>query len=227
MENKNELKDEFTINDSRLLTVVLGVMVFEKGHKSPQVYIVDFLNVFSDYREIKYKKKNIDFHTVKHENKLKDTREFFELFFTRYIDFMHIDKTSKFIFVMKKLNEYEHLLEEIVELYQQFDMKLMIIENKYTDNVMDKSKDDFLCQYIFQTMQRRHNVTLISNDKYRDRQSYINLFTLDILLRTISWNKGVQNESITLQVSEQLSKRLAAQKCTRCTIPKRKLGVIL
>ena len=45
-------------------------------------YIIDFLNIFSDYREIIYKKKNIDFHSVKHNNKEQDTIGFFKLFFS-------------------------------------------------------------------------------------------------------------------------------------------------
>ena len=51
------------------------------------IYICDYLNIFSDFREIKYKKLNIDFHTVKHMNKERDTYEFFELFFKKYIKY--------------------------------------------------------------------------------------------------------------------------------------------
>ena len=35
------------------------------------IYTCDYLNLFSDFREIKYKKDNIDFHQVKHFNKEK------------------------------------------------------------------------------------------------------------------------------------------------------------
>ena len=59
--------------------------IIANNYKS-NVYIVDFLNIFSDFREIKYKKDNIDFHSVKHCNKEQDTYDFFKLFFSKYID---------------------------------------------------------------------------------------------------------------------------------------------
>ena len=36
--------------------------VINKNEEYDNYYIIDFLNIFSDYREIIYKKKNIDFH---------------------------------------------------------------------------------------------------------------------------------------------------------------------
>ena len=48
---------------------------------SVKVYIVDFFNIFSDFREIKYKRQNIDFHSIKHDTKNQDTYDFFKLFF--------------------------------------------------------------------------------------------------------------------------------------------------
>ena len=42
--------------------------------KNTPVYIIDFLNIFSDFREIKYKKENIDFHSTKHLNKEQELR---------------------------------------------------------------------------------------------------------------------------------------------------------
>ena len=154
-----------------------------------KIYIIDFFNIFSDFREIKYKKNNIDFHSVKHNNKLRDTEEFFTLFFTKYINYVKIPYGSKFIFIMKKLYEYQPILENILARYKSFDIKLMIIEDKYDDHILDKNKDDFLCQYIFYVMQQKSNCILISNDKYRDRQNYIKLFTFDILIQTMQWNK--------------------------------------
>ena len=77
-------------------------------------YIIDFLNIFSDYREIVYKKQNIDFHSVKHNNKEKDTYNFFGLFFTKYIQKVNIKKGSIFIFIMKKINNYDEILNNIL-----------------------------------------------------------------------------------------------------------------
>ena len=121
--------------------------------KKPNVYIVDFLNIFSDFREIKYKKSNIDFHSVKHCNKEKDTYDFFNLFFTKYIDHVNIDKSSQFYFVMKKLNNYDTILDNIIKSHDKFNMQFIIIEDKYDNVILDKNKDDFLCQYFFCILQ--------------------------------------------------------------------------
>lgn len=201
-----------------------------KTTNSLPIYICDFLNLWSDYREIKYKKNHIDFHSVKHHNKEKDTEDFFDLFFTKYIQFVNINKKSKFIFVMKKLNEYEEVLDAIVQKHRDFDITLMIIEEKYTDTLVDKNKDDFLCQYIFYNMAKTQNCVLISNDKYRDRQTYIKFFTFDMVIRTITWNKGrnmLEKAHVTFKVNKSLLNYLIHQKCTRCTIPKHKLDKIL
>lgn len=195
-----------------------------------KIYIIDFFNIFSDFREIKYKKNNIDFHLVKHNNKEKDTEEFFDLFFTKYINYVKIPYNSKFIFIMKKLYEYQHILEKILVRYNKFDIKLMIIEDKYNDIILDKNKDDFLCQYIFYIMRKKSNCILISNDKYRDRQNYIKLFTFDISIQTMQWNKmlnTIQKGSAKFEINRYLSDYLITQKYTRCTIPKHKLNTIL
>ena len=92
--------------------------------KRQKIYIIDFLNIFSDFREIKYKRENIDFHVIKHINKIKDTYDFFKLFFTKYIDHVNIDKSSQFYFVMKKLNNLEIVLNNIIKGYNTFNIKL-------------------------------------------------------------------------------------------------------
>lgn len=195
-----------------------------------QIYIVDFFNIFSDFREIKYKKNNIDFHCVKHCNKNKDTQDFFELFFTRYISYVNINKSSHFIFIMKKLNDNDHLLRDIVYKYRNFKITFMILEEKYTNNLLDKNKDDFLCQYIFYTMQKKHNVILISNDKYRDRQAYISLFNFDISIQTIQWShttNQIEKSSSKFKLDQNILNPMITQKYTRCSIPKNKLMYIL
>ena len=194
------------------------------------VYIIDFFNIFSDFREIKYKQSNIDFHNIKHANKSQDTQDFFKLFFSRYIQYANIPKYSRFIFIMKKLNGYQSILEDIVATYRNFNMKLMIIEEKYKDDVLDKNKDDFLCQYIFHVMQKNNNVILVSNDKYRDRRLYVQRFDFDIALITIKWDKlrqALEKMSLKYQVNRNLCSNLIHQKYQRCTIPKHKLTSIL
>ena len=148
--------------------------------QKPLVYIVDFLNIFSDFREIKYKKQNVDFHSVKHSNKEQDTYDFFKLFFSKYIDYVKIDRSSQFYFVMKKLNDYETILDNIMQTHYDFNMKFIIIEDKFNNDILDKNKDDFLCQYFFYVLQKNNDCVLISNDKYRDKRSYIKLFNFDI-----------------------------------------------
>jgi hypothetical protein len=197
---------------------------------SPKYYIVDYLNIFSDFREIKYKKCNVDFHSVKHNNKEQDTIDFFNLFFSKYIEYVNIDKDSIFIFVMKKLYGYEATLGNIVKQNSSFNIRFMIIEDKYNNGVLDKNKDDFLCQYIFYTLQKNSDCTLISNDKYRDRQKYIKLFTFDMRIQIITWNEKDQKIKIKSErfvVDRSWGDAIVRQTCRRCTIPKHKLDCIL
>lgn len=194
------------------------------------VYVVDFLNIFSDFREIKYKKDNIDFHSVKHLNKEQDTYDFFKLFFSKYIDYVKIDKGSQFYFVMKKLNNYEKILDNIMKKHNDFNMKFIIIEDKYNNVILDKNKDDFLCQYFFYILQQTQKCVLISNDKYRDKKNYIKLFNFDIFIKIVNYNKksnNLEKSILKIKMSDSISDTLILQKYTRCTIPKRELDVIL
>lgn len=197
--------------------------------QKPPVYIVDFLNIFSDFREIKYKKQNVDFHSVKHSNKEQDTYDFFKLFFSKYIDYVNIDKSSQFYFVMKKLNDYETILDNIMRTHE-FNMKFIIIEDKFNNDILDKNKDDFLCQYFFYILQKNNRCILISNDKYRDKKSYIKLFNFDIYIRVINYNsktKELEKSTLKIRLTDTIGDHLILQKYTRCTIPKRDLNLIL
>jgi hypothetical protein len=203
----------------------------QKTNSLRMFYVCDFLNIFSDFREIKYKKENIDFHSVKHNNKEQDTIDFFELFFTKYISYVGIPKNSSFVFVMKKLNEYEGILEMILQKHKVFDIKLLIIEDKYDDGTLDKNKDDFLCQYIFNSVQKTYgNCVLISNDKYRDRRMYVDLFVSDMSINVLKWNpleQKVQSSRIKFGVNKNVTNRIVNQTYKRCTIPKHRLTKIL
>jgi hypothetical protein len=203
--------------------------IIAKNYKS-NVYIVDFLNIFSDFREIKYKKDNIDFHSVKHCNKEQDTYDFFKLFFSKYIDYVQIEKSSKFYFVMKKLNDYETILDNIMKTHSKFNMRFIIIEDKYDNVILDKNKDDFLCQYFFYILQKNNNCVLISNDKYRDKKNYIKLFNFDISIKVVNYNRktsSLEKSTLTIKLTDSISDNMIFQKYTRCTIPKRDLNLIL
>ena len=198
--------------------------------QKPLVYIVDFLNIFSDFREIKYKKQNVDFHSVKHSNKEQDTYDFFKLFFSKYIDYVKIDRSSQFYFVMKKLNDYETILDNIMQTHYDFNMKFIIIEDKFNNDILDKNKDDFLCQYFFYVLQKNNDCVLISNDKYSDKRSYIKLFNFDIFIRVVNYNsktKGLDKSTLKIRLTDSIGDHLILQKYTRCTIPKRDLNLIL
>jgi hypothetical protein len=198
---------------------------------SPNIYVADYLNLFSDFREMKYKKENVDFHQVKHYNKEKDTIEFFELFFTKYIKYVNINKNSNFIFVMKKITNYDEILYKILESYSDINIRFIIIESKYENITLDKNKDDFLCQYLFNFLVKNNdNCILISNDKYRDRDAYIKIFQ-DSNLNSIKVIQKHENllkiENLELKFESSICNSLLNQKYKRSVIPKNKLNNIL
>lgn len=192
---------------------------------SKMIYIIDHLNTFSDYREIKYKMKNIDFHSVKHENKEIDTIEFFELFFTKYIKTINIDINSNFIFILKKITNYENILLKILKKYCNVNMRFIIIESKYNELLLDKNKDDFLCQYIFCfLMKHNDNCILISNDQYRDLPTYVkkyNNINIKILQNNI---KSIHN---FLDLKSDILNIMSKIEYKRSVIPKKELYKII
>lgn len=191
----------------------------------PSLYIIDFLNVFSDYREIKYKQVSINFHTVKHQTKAEDIEQFFDIFFTTYLDVLQVDKNGKFLFIMKRLNGFEDVLKTVMVKYRYINMKFMIIEDKYTDNTKDKNKDDFLCQYTFQLYNKENNCVLMTNDKYRDRQSYAMTFSSAMSIRLLQWqNQRPSIKKMSLGVNESICANMLRQQYRRCMIPKRQLA---
>lgn len=200
--------------------------------KNSPIYIVDFLNIFSDFREIKYKMSNIDFHSVKHVNKEKDTLDFFRIFFTKYIAYSGIKRDGNFLFVMKKITNYDTILYNILELYKDINIRFIIIESKYESDILDKNKDDFLCQYIFSYLiSNNDNCVLISNDKYRDRSIYVKEFSNNnsTLIRVIKKtdNNLIESASLNIDIERIICNRILNQICKRCTIPKNKLKNIL
>lgn len=206
------------------------------------IYIADYLNLFSDYREIKYEKANVNFHDVKHLNKEKDTLDFFNLFFTKYIPYVNqknqynkINTDGNFIFILKKITNYDTILYNILDIYKSFNIRFIIIESKYNINLLDKNKDDFLCQYIFSYLiSNNDNCLMISNDQYRDKKSYIKKFQNDystIIIRVITKKKEdstlIENSVMELDVEKIICNNMLSQKYKSCTIPKNQLKYIL
>ena len=109
-----------SVSNSQNLTIQQNVTISQSSFTSDQkemIYITDYLNIWSDYREIKYKMNNIDFHSIKHKNKEIDTFEFFDLFFTKYINYKNISIKSNFIFILKKITKYDLILIKILKKY--------------------------------------------------------------------------------------------------------------
>ena len=192
---------------------------------SKMIYITDYMNTFSDFREIKYKMKNIDFHSVKHENKEIDTIEFFELFFTKYIKLINIDINSNFIFILKKITNYEHILINILKKYYNINIRFIIIESKYNELLLDKNKDDFLCQYLFCfLMEHNDNCILISNDKYRDLPTYVQKYN-NINIKILQNNTKSIYNFLDLQLN--ILQRMNNIKYKKSAIPKSQLHKII
>lgn len=175
---------------------------------SKNVYIIDFLNIFSDFREMKYLKENVDFHDIKHNTLEKDTFDFFDMFFNIYLPTINVRHNNRFIFVLKNLDQYYNILTKVLNKYIEIDMRFITIENTFNDNNIDKSKDDFLCQYFYFFLSKNPELKchLISTDLYRDRFSYIKDFknqNMDLGIFYISPSMDIKNEHTDLQVNDQ------------------------
>lgn len=192
--------------------------------RNRNVCITDYFNVYSDFREVKYKKLNIDFHKLKYANKEEDTIDFFNLFFTKYISYIKIDKTYQYIFVMKKIHNYENILKNILKIHNDFDITFIIIEQQYNNLLIDKNKDDFLCQYIFSilTKNKNNNCVLISNDRFRDRNTYTHLFVNNSIHITIL------NKLLKSTLSVEIDKNITSSfyKINSCGVSKHDLDKI-
>lgn len=193
------------------------------------IYTCDYMNIFSDYREVKYKKNNIDFHITKHLNKKQDTLEFFEFFFTKYVEYSKIDKSGNFIFVLKKISNYELILNEILQKYKHIKIRFIVIETNYNISLLNKNKDDFICQYIFSFLNKKNNCILISNDQYRDRNNYINEYLKidNCQITVLSFDKHISKNTMELNIEKTCAHSIINMNYTRSSVPKNKLQYIL
>lgn len=192
---------------------------------SQNIYICDFLNIFSDFREVKYKKTDVNFHDLKYANIKDDTEDFFRLFFTKYTRHINVENTNTFIFVMKKLTNYENVLKNVINKYKDIKIQLIVIETRYTDKLLDCNKDDFLCQYLFEALYKIYNdkCYLISNDKYRNTDEYSTLYK-EMYVRILQWKfDRVYGGDYIIGLSDIIPNN----KIKRCNISKEKLSKLL
>ena len=104
------------------------------------------------------------------------------------------------------------------------------IPDKFKNKILDKNKDDFLCQYFFYILHKTNNCILISNDKYRDKKDYVKLFNFDIFIKVVNYNRKsdtLDKTILKIHITDTISNDILLQKYTRCTIPKRDLDNIL
>lgn len=192
---------------------------------SNEVVIVDFFNIFSDFREIKYQKLNINFHDIKYQTMHNDLYEFFQMFFDKYVTHVGVDMSSTFIFVMKRLYNFDDALKTIVKLYSCIDIHLAVLPDKYFNVLIDKNKDDFLCQYLYITLKPQYSkIHLVSNDKYRDKHNYIRLFNFD--LNVVLFNSH-QIKKMEVDIYHQSVTSMLTEKIKTTSIPKRQLANLI
>lgn len=191
---------------------------------SKKVYIIDYLNIWSDFRELKYKHENIDYKTRIHKSKVADTYEFFDFFFNKYIKEIQISKINSFIFVLKKITNYDITLMKMLERYNDININFVIIESRYSEKLLDKNKDDFICQYLLSN-NLKHDLNLISTDRYKDLKLYEKKFN-NILISVLNMNNNkISSEIFNLELSNQNVK--IGNKLNRVFVPKTTLMKII
>lgn len=153
-------------------------------------YIIDFLNVFSDYREIIYKFENKDFHKFKETNLKIDLFNYFEFFTSKFIPYLKLNNKTKphFIFIVKSIKGIENHFIEILQKYKDknFKLEFYIITSFLNSQIIDKNKDDVLVQFLHKSQPKS---IIISNDKYKDTTNYIDLFNkMPLVCKVLEYN---------------------------------------
>lgn len=187
-----------------------------------RTFVIDFFNVFSDYRETYYNRLGVDFHTVKYKTIIKDTCAFFELFFTEYVKVAGISpQDSEFIFVVKRIYNYDKCLGDIAKKYRHLSIKFILVNDRYKDSLIEQNKDDYLCQYLLAVYA---GSILISNDKYNNRTQYITTF-MDIQRINVQVIRENIDTNTFYIVNENITRRMLAIRFGRVSVPKKDFGV--
>jgi hypothetical protein len=189
---------------------------------SRKTYIIDFFNIFSDYRETYYNKSGIDFHKVKYANLLKDTDNFFDLFFQDYIKVANIPVKSDFIFVMKRIYNYDNALVNVIKKYTNVSIKFVLVNDKYSNSLIEQNKDDYICQYLLTVYA---NSILISNDKYKNKCDYTWMFLELERVNIQIIQKGI-NASTFYIVDQNTTRMINSINFDRTSIPKRQFNTL-
>lgn len=159
------------------------------------IYIVDFLNIFSDFREMKYNLYNMDWRDFMYSKFETDLNIFFKWFFNYYVKELKLHDDYEYIFIMKNVG-FTNLFKTLIKEYPNISFMYM---EKHAEPIIEKNKDDFLCNYFYAFYKiQGHNIQLISNDKYKDLENYYQIFrdkTFDIKII-----KNSQKYSIKLHI---------------------------
>ena len=194
-------------------------------------YVVDYFNVFSDYREVYYKNNSKDFHETKYKTIKQDTESFFDVFFTLYLQKMNIDANqSNFIFIIKKIYNYEEILASILEKYKYVHIRFVLVYEKYNDKLIEKNKDDFICQYLIAVFNT--NTILISNDNYKDKLMYTSAFLTNsrINIQVLQYQtstKTITRSSTFLIIDETIINKIISRKITRKNMKKEQFALLV
>lgn len=200
------------------------------AYQSEMTYIIDYFNIFSDFREVYYKNMNVDFHNVKHENLSADTIRFFKVFFSIYVKKADLDTSRQFVFIIKKLYNYRDILESLIQEYStHFNLRFMIVKDRYKNKQIDKNKDDFICQYMLGLY--GSDAEIVTNDKYSDSKQYIQTFLEEkqINVQSVMYMNGYLSikECPFLITEKTISKILLQHKANKKSIPKANLGNLI
>jgi hypothetical protein len=128
---------------------------------------------------------------------------------------------------MKKLYDQSEVMKKVLSDYKEIDIQLFVITHRYPDKLIEKSKDDFMCQYLLTIYP---NSVLISTDNYTDASCYYDNFVLleniKIQLMQFSTN-GVLFLDTNFIINKGLVKQIKKHVIIRRRIQKQNLSSII
>lgn len=124
-----------------------------------------------------------------------DLIKFFKWFFNYYVKELNLHDNYEYIFIIKDIG-YRYLFDSILKEYKNVQM-LFLKKNKSDGDLIEKNKDDFICNYlyVFYKIQGK-DVVLISNDKYRDLNTYYKHYENKVIESDFYTQNGFNKVSI-------------------------------